>query len=416
VNLKDGIIRITNKNYFTSLSWLKGSWELSVNGVKVSEGKLPALKTAPGKSDEVEIPFKAPPAELGQESFLTLRFVTAHATPWCDAGHEIAWEQFALPISDKAARKLKDKKQPKVALPPPVVQHTESEVHVTTSRLSLTATREAGTLTSLVVDGKELLVTGPKLNIWRGATDNDGIKLQGNQDWKPLGRWLKAGLDKLEFEPVALGVRTKKDGHVELSLITVGNTKGGSIEHRQTFNIQPDSTILVENSFRCEKALPDLPRLGVTMTLQPGLEALEWFGRGPYENYSDRNRASAVGLYTGTVTGQYVPYIMPQEHGYKTDVRWISLAAESSAEDAPAHGLRFGAVDHLLEASASHYSAGDLFAAKHTTDLVPRAETILNLDYAQRGLGTASCGPDTLPQYLIQPGEYHFTYSITALG
>ncbi|HSI87337.1 MAG TPA: glycoside hydrolase family 2 TIM barrel-domain containing protein [Candidatus Methylacidiphilales bacterium] len=418
IDLKDGVIRITNKNYFTTLSWLVGSWELSVNGVKVSEGKLPALRTAPGKSEEVEIPFKTPAPEPGQECFLTLRFVTAHATAWCEAGHEIAWEQFALPISDKAAKKLKEKKLSKVALPAPAVENTDSVVRVSTSRLSVTATREAGAVTSLILDGQELLVSGPKLNVWRGATDNDGIKLQGDQAWKPLGRWLKAGLDNVELEPVALGVRTRKDGLVELSLITVGNAKGGSIEHRQTWSIQPDSTILVENSFRCEKALPDLPRLGVTMTLKPGMEVLEWFGRGPLENYSDRNRASAVGLYSGTVTGQYVPYIMPQEHGNKTDVRWISLAnaeAEGGASGT-GKGLRFGAVDRLLEASASHYTAADLFAAKHTTDLSPRPETILNLDYAQRGLGTASCGPDTLEQYLIRPGEYHFTYSIAPLG
>ncbi|PTY02611.1 beta-galactosidase [Verrucomicrobia bacterium LW23] len=422
LDLKDGKVRITNKNYFTSLAWLTGTWELSVNGVKVSEGKLPALKTAPGKSEEIEIPIKTPEAEPGLESHLTLRFATAHATPWCDAGHEVAWEQFALPVSDKAARKLiKAAKPVRSALPAPVLTHSENEVTVTTDRLKLVATREAGALTSLFIDGTEVLVSGPKLNVWRGATDNDGIKLQGNQGWKPLGKWLKAGLDAVELEPVALGVRTKKDGHVELSIITVGNAKGGSIEHRQTYSIQPDSTILVENSFRCEKALPDLPRLGVTLTLKPGFEALQWYGRGPHENYSDRNRSAAVGLYSGTVTGQYVPYIMPQEHGNKTDVRWLSLSQVEpdgtgvAGEHSGPRGIRFGAVDRLLEAGASHFTAADLFAARHTTDLVPREEVIVTIDYAQRGLGTASCGPDTLEQYQIPPDTYRFTYSIAPL-
>ncbi len=115
-----------------------------------------------------------------------------------------------------------------------------------------------------------------------------------------------------------------------------------------------------------------------------------------------------VGLYRSTVTEQYVPYIMPQEHGHKTDVRWLSLA------DDRGRGLRvLGAP--TLEFSASHFTAADLFSAKHTIDLRPRDEVVLSLDHAQRGLGTASCGPDTLEQYRLLEPEYHFRYALCAL-
>ena len=111
-----------------------------------------------------------------------------------------------------------------------------------------------------------------------------------------------------------------------------------------------------------------------------------------------------VDLYESTVTGQYVPYILPQEHGNHTDVRWLSLENGKT-------GIRVTA-QNGLEFTASHYTAHDLYAAKHTYDLTPRPETILSLDYHQRGLGTASCGPDTLPQYRLRPGKYRFAYTL----
>jgi beta-galactosidase len=153
--------------------------------------------------------------------------------------------------------------------------------------------------------------------------------------------------------------------------------------------------------------ITDLPRVGIAMTLPAAFEQLAWYGRGPWENYVDRQRSAMVGVYRSTVSEQYVPYIMPQEHGHKTDVRWLTLT------DAAGSGLRIAGVP-LIGFTASHFTAADLFAAKHTTDLVPRAEVILSLDLAQRGLGTASCGPDTLETYCLNGSEYTFAFEISA--
>ena len=129
------------------------------------------------------------------------------------------------------------------------------------------------------------------------------------------------------------------------------------------------------------------------------------FGRGPWENYSDRKASAIVGRYRSTVSEQYVPYIMPQEHGHKTDVRWMSLrnGGDKGREFRIAGAPTF-------EFNATHFSAEDLYAAKHTTDLVPRAETILYLDCAHRGLGTGSCGPDTLERYRLLQKRYRWRY------
>jgi hypothetical protein len=179
------------------------------------------------------------------------------------------------------------------------------------------------------------------------------------------------------------------------------------ITHRHAYTVRPDGTLAVANTFTMDKRLPEVPRLGVTLVLPPALEQLAWFGRGPWENYSDRKRSALVAHHRSTVTDQYVPYILPQEHGNKTDVRWLAL------HDGAGQGVRFAATGRLMEASASHFTAADLYAAKHTTDLTPRPEVHVNLDYAQRGLGTASCGPDALPQYRIQPGTYRLDFSVS---
>src|SRR5512136_1894001 len=141
------------------------------------------------------------------------------------------------------------------------------------------------------------------------------------------------------------------------------------------------------------------------MRLPGGFEQLTWFGRGPHENYIDRNTGAAVGLYHSTVDEQYVPYILPQENGNKTDVRWLTLT------NADGVGLLVSA-EPVMEASVSHFTAADLTRAAHTNELERRDEVILNLDHKQCGLGGASCGPGTLEQYLIKPGEFNFSFRL----
>ena len=143
------------------------------------------------------------------------------------------------------------------------------------------------------------------------------------------------------------------------------------------------------------------------MRLPAAYDRFAWYGRGPHESYADRKHSADVGVYGGTVDEQYVPYVMPQENGNKTDVRWAALT------NAAGHGLLVAGVlgdDEApwLNVSAHHYSIEDLTEAKHTYELKWQDEVTLNLDYAQGGLGNGSCGPGVLPQYLLQPGELSF--------
>jgi beta-galactosidase len=149
---------------------------------------------------------------------------------------------------------------------------------------------------------------------------------------------------------------------------------------------------------------PNLPRLGVTLIAPAGFEAVEWFGVGPGDTYSDRDRAGWIGRFEGTASGAYVPYVVPQEHGNRTGLRWLALRGDGA-------GMRFTPAKPC-EGSVSHFTAEDLTAATHAHQLTPRPEVLVNLDVGQRGLGTASCGPDTLEAYRLGPGEYELTFDI----
>jgi beta-galactosidase/beta-glucuronidase len=153
-----------------------------------------------------------------------------------------------------------------------------------------------------------------------------------------------------------------------------------------------------------------LPRLGVVMTLPAALETFTWFGRGPHESYVDRKTGAKVGRFQGTVAEQYVPYGMPQENGNKSEARWATLTDEAGG------GWRVTGLPALLDISAHHFTAEDLTKARHTYDLPHRDEITLNLDYAQCGLGNASCGPGVLPQYLLKPTPVTFAVRIEPLA
>ena len=369
-------IEIRSKADFVNLNWLRATWNLEIEGIEIARGELGELDILPNESKVFSL--ELPSSIVQGEAFVTLRFFAREAQNWCEANHEVAWEQLAL--------------------------ENERVVPAHAGEMLEIAFDEArGALNSLSFDGVELLQSGPQLQIFRGPTDNDGIKGWNGQENKPLGRWLDAG-----FDEITLSSQLTQQGS-STKVTTTGACKASTnaFRHEHIDTMLSDGSILVDNSYFVDETLPDLPRLGVSLALVPGFENLEWFGRGPVENYCDRRAGTWVSRFKSTVDEQYVPYILPQEHGNHTDVRWISV-------DNGEIGIEFRALDSVFETSVSHFTPHDLFAATHTTDLKARAETWVNLDVKQRGLGTASCGPDALDAYKIAPGEYRLRFVMRA--
>ena len=409
-NLEQGRVYIVNKQDFVGLDWLRGEWELADEGVVIAKGDLPALDAAPGASMEVTLdealPWLSGQKPAAGECFLTFRFYQRLATLWAPAGYEVGWAQVAVPVVLQATARAwrrgdQDKRGGEVV-------ERNGQIVLRAGDVEAVFEREAGLLVSFGRQGRNLLLRGPQLNVWRAATDNDGIKLMEQPDWKVLPRWLALGLPELSHRLDAVRLVEDEGGlpAVEIVASATGRKQWSDFTHIQRFSLLSDGVLTVNNEVRLGDGVTDIPRIGVSLVLPAALESLAWLGRGPWENYSDRKASALVGFYQSTVAEQYVPYIMPQENGHKTDVRWLTLT------DDKGRGLRVSGAP-TIEFSASHFTAGDLFQARHTYELAPRPEIYLNLDTAQRGLGTASCGPDTLPEYCLLAPLYRFTYQLS---
>ena len=360
---KSGRLTIRNAQYFSGLAWLRARYELTVDGEVLRGGSVELPELGPGKSGDLRLPdWKAPPSD-GREAFLTLRFETAIELPWAAAGFEVCWIQVPLAGRERPAG--------------------------VRARDGLPVDVDAD---GLIVH--ELLAAAPRLSLWRAPTDNDRIGGFGRL-------WREHGLDRLERRLVAV----EHDGEATLVRSEYSAPGGAVIAHEQTLRRLADGGIEIEEVAVLPAELTDVPRVGTVLEVAPGLDQVSWFGTGPHETYPDRKRGGAVGTWHSTVDGQYVAYIRPQENGGHADVRWLDLLDEN------ARGLRI-ALARPGQVSATHFRAADLATATHDVELQPRSETIVHVDVAHRGLGTASCGPDTLPEYRIGAGTHRWTWSL----
>lgn len=419
-------LRIRNKYDFRDLGHLRVTWTVTVDGSVVAYGTLPYLTVPAGRSEEVAIPWQLPELAPRQEAHVLLRFV-ADAEPLLGEGHEVGWVQLALGVGAEPAA-------PSVAPSPTTtktsgttgplaVEESESGWTIRGDRVEVVVDRADGVLTAWRVDGVDLLARGPIPNAWRAPTDNDGIRTathEGHRRYQAYFRWVDAGLDRLTSRLERLTVEPSTESSTTTSVdkdrvvITWSERlcapdREHGIGHQARLIVAVDGSLHAEHRFEVDGELPDLPRIGVVATVPAGFEDLEWFGRGPHENYVDRKAGAALGRWISTVDDQYVPYILPQEHGNKTDVRWMALRREDGV------GVLVSAPTPV-EAKASHYSDATLGSAWHTTDLVRDDVTYLFIDVRQRGLGGASCGPDTLERYRVPSGTtYELRYRLLPL-
>jgi beta-galactosidase len=401
-------IAIQNRQDFLDLSHFGGYWRITVDGREVKRGRLPPLRTPPGKSQVVTLPVKIVEVERGQEAFLDVWFVLDHASSWCTKGHEVARDQ--IPLDRKLLKPAKEKIRVNPRTAGPVeIGKDGSGWEVRQGDMSFVWNGAEGRISGLELGGRSVMRQGPSINLWRAATDNDGLKLWTGQGNKALGKWQAIGLPAATHNVIrADEPRRERDGSVLFaSECEVIGHDGAGASHpiavcAEAVKLTPGGWLVFDATVKLAEGVADLPRLGVTMVLAPLMELVAWLGRGPHENYPDRNASATVAVYRGTVKEQHVPYIMPQENGLKTDVRWLTL------EDGKT-GLLVAGMP-LVAFSAKHYSDADLFAAKHTNELKVRQEVFLNLDGFHRGLGTRSCGPDTLPEYQMNGGTHKFAF------
>lgn len=372
-DLETGVVEVENRADFRTLDWLRATWELSDHRGPIANGRISLPALAPGAVGRATLDGWSHPGADGRERWLTVAFLTSEEEPWAPAGLPVGEVQ--LPVGE--VRRL--------------VGAPGSSFRPATARPDRTIVGPDG---SLRMPG---LADGPRLALWRAPTDNDRIA-------GLAATWATLGLDRLERRLEAI----EDDGDAFVVRLTWLTGTGLEIPHEQRVSGLEGGGIHVAETVTVPATLADLARVGTTLEFDPGHEALTWYGRGPVETYPDRRRAGTIGRWDSTVTAQYVPYVRPQENGGHADVRWLEVRRASGG------GTRIQ-LDRPRQVSVSHLRAADLAAATHRDELVPRAETVVHLDAAHRGLGTASCGPDTLAAFLVATGRHHWSWTLTAL-
>ncbi|MFJ9906885.1 glycoside hydrolase family 2 TIM barrel-domain containing protein [Streptomyces sp. NPDC101152] len=356
----EGVI-LGNHQHFRGLDWLTGTWELSLADGRTltAPADLPELR--PGETAAVPLPFEVP-RDRG-EAWLTLRVSVAEDQPWAPAGTELCVPQIRLHGPEAAEDTVVERDVP--------------------------------------LDGEGLLVhpllgSAPVLSLWRAPTDND--ELGGMAQ-----RWRTWGLDALVRK--VLSVRQDGGGRVTVDAEYAGTV--GVVRHRQVFT-PVEGGVRVDEEAKLPAEFDDVARVGSVFETRPGLELLEWFGQGPWESYPDRSFGAPVGHHSVRVDDLFTPYLRPQESGGRHGVRRFTLSAPDAT------GLAV-VLDEPRQVTVTRYRAADLTAARHHDELVPRPGCVVHIDAAHRGLGTASCGPDTFPEYRVPAGVHRWSWTLRVL-
>lgn len=373
VDAAKGVFRITNRFYFTNLKKYMISYNVSANNKIVKSGKV-SLDIEPQASQEFTVPVTglATP-KAGTEYFVNFLVTAVEAEPLIPIGHDIAQDQFRLPIeTDKATYKANG---PKLT-----VAQTGDNLAATSSKVNFVFDKKTGIVTSYKVDGTEYFNEGfgVQPNFWRAPTDND----YGNGMPQRLQVWKESSKN---FN-VADATAEMADGNAVIKvnyLLPAGNL------YMVTYKVYPSGAVNVSARFtstdmnaaqtgvseatktatftpgkdaaRKESSKLNVPRIGVRFRLPVGMDQLQYFGRGPKENYWDRKAGYPVGLYKSTAGNEYYPYVRPQENGHHSDTRWLALTGKNK-------GLLIEA-DTLIEFNALRNSIED-FDAEEQPSLI----------------------------------------------
>ncbi|NQU53404.1 MAG: DUF4981 domain-containing protein, partial [Bacteroidetes bacterium] len=396
LNDKNGSLSITNKNQHVSLDEVTFFWQLKENGETIKEGSF-KKDVAAGLTENVSVPVEGVNFNKGKEYLLNISAKLNKKTTWAAAGFEIAYNQFVLQEWNFNPEMLVSNQEL-------TTTQNDKIIAITGDDFTFKFNKTDGTISEYTINGKSVIEQGPQLQVWRAPTDNDGSYFPDGTNKRMCKIWLDAGLKEMTNSLEGFEITGSGSGKVTFvaKYIITNEAKTAGFNADVEYTVYADGHFTMNTKVEPFGKLPNLPRLGYQMVLSDEYNNFEWYGRGPHENYSDRNVAALIGIYQGTVDQQFTNYVIPQENGNKTDVRWAEL------KNSKGIGLKVSG-NTPLETSVHHYSAGALSDAIHTYELKKEDKTYWNIDYRQGGLGGNSCGPQPLEKYLLKPLPVEFT-------
>ena len=416
-DIQKGWVKITNHHHFKNLNELQGYWELKVNGEEIQRGFFES-DIPPGQTKTEQIPFRMP--QIGQESecLLTISFLLKEESKWAKAGHEIAWEQFKVPTPIQKDEELKIKGKL-------LTSENADSIVVTGENFRYVFDKKTGKPRSIHFKETEYLSGGPDFNVWRAPIANDmdpwgsymfysklitpGYGRSIDNQLRTLGmRDLQNQVDNIEVK------RTEANVSIHLKAFSNSSLEPGrkksewtflsAFERNETWTISADGTIELEQEIIPHGPMPDmLQKIGLQFQLPREFSNVEWLGRGPFETYPDRKTGAKVGLYKSNADEMYVPYIIPQEYGNRTDVRWLKVTNTNGK------GLMIKS-DEFLNFSLHKYTTDNLSRAMYTYQLEEAPNTILNVDYEVSGVGGTAIRQQQ--KYRVMPGVKNYKLTV----
>ncbi len=406
MNLLDkdkGVLEIYNEYFFKDLSDYALHWSIVHNGAEVFSGVIEGLLVAPGSTDMIQLPKEA--IEVNGSGYYTLDLYVKRkaANSWSKAGFEVARQQILL---QEASGYLVEKGSAKNASISMDIQ--EDSITIQSDFVEAVFDMSSGELTEYSYQGNTIINVGkgyygPRLNFYRAPTDNDRNFFE---TWDGVDPWNQRGLDKLSIKDAHLKVIQKSPEKVLLEATqSIHTAVDLAVQHRVIYTLFPNGVIEVVQHVEVPDTLEVLPMVGLVMGLPPAFDQVEWLGRGPHENYSDRAESAFFGLYQSDVASMYIPYVRPQDYGNREHVEYVNLSNNDG------FGVKVVARD-TLSFSAKRHSAAQLAEKTHYYLLEDEPVLHLKLNHRQLGIGNSSCGPPALEPYVVRPGAFEFAFKI----
>ncbi len=386
-----GIIRIINRSEVKNVNAYTTYISVREDGTIISTQQVGGIDVAPATTVEFPIARWLPKTKAGSEYHVDVKFVLQKATAWAESGFEIASDQLLL---------QQVKKQEKEIVHKAGVRVEESTEFITAKGdgfIIKFSKKKNGGLISYVVNGSEKIAEPIIPHFTRPLTDNDR---RGWKSQRKLWQWYES-----KPELVSSIISSNKEN--ELVIRTSYSLINDSALVFVDYTIAGNGVIKVDYTLKADQHLPNIPKVGMQGAINNSYNQIEYFGRGAYENYIDRKYGSDVGLYNQNISNFLEPYVVPQENGNRTDVRWMYLYHPSSKD-----GLLIVA-DSLLSLSAWPYTEENISKAKHTIDLKPAGFITLNIDLIQMGVGGNDSWSDVaapLEQYQVKAKNYHYSF------
>lgn len=393
IDINTGKILVKNEFVYTNLNEYDFIYKITKNGIIVKSGIF-NIDCKPQQSKEVEIEMPELKQETGVEYLVSVFAKTKMAKGILSEGFEIAREQFEI----KGSNFFVDNNTNDVT----TIREENNTYVLISDHVEVHISKRSGLIQGYKANNVWFFDKKPTPNFWRAPIDNDF----GNNMPTRSNVWRVAG-DNRSLSSIEI---ISKDG-IQSVLATIQLNDVSSTLNIE-YVLQSNGHLKVMTHYKKGSMnTPEMPRFGMIMTLNNQYDNLTYYGRGPWENYSDRNNASHIGIYSGKVADQYVPYTRPQENGYKTDVRWLELTNKEG------EGIRIEGIQPLGISALHNYpedfDAGLTKKNQHSSDITLRNEVVLCVDLAQRGLGgDNSWGAMPHRQYRLEGEEYSYGYMI----